>query len=50
MTTNAPATTARWIEWDMGTYGPFADDAEARAFQRANRMTGSSITDTEPVA
>lgn len=34
---------ARYIAWDMGTYGPFADEDEARAYQRAHRMTGSSI-------
>ncbi|QFP94874.1 hypothetical protein SEA_MARSHAWN_88 [Mycobacterium phage Marshawn] len=32
-----------WIEWDMGDYGPFDTEAEARAYQREHRMTGSSI-------
>jgi hypothetical protein len=43
MASTATADTTRYITWDMGDYGPFADEAEARAYQRANRMTGSSI-------
>lgn len=39
-TTTAPQF---WIEWDMGDYGPFASHDEARDFQQAHRMTGSSI-------
>lgn len=39
-------TETRYIHWDMGVYGPFADEAEAKAYQRTHRMIGSSI-DTE---
>lgn len=31
------------IDWDMGTYGPFESYEEARSYQTAHRMTGSSI-------
>mgnify|MGYP001562009744 CR=1 FL=1 len=31
------------IQWDMGDYPGFATEAEARAFQRSNRMTGSTV-------
>lgn len=46
ITENAP----RYIEWDMGTYGPFPTEADARAFQRAHKMTGSSITTETPAS
>lgn len=35
---------AYWIEWDMGDYGPFTTEAEARTYQRTHGLTGSSIT------
>lgn len=35
------------IQWDLGDYPGFATEAEARAFQRTNRMTGSSIVPSE---
>ena len=45
MTTTATDTPAPefWIEWDMGDYGPFATEAEARAYQRTHALTGSTI-------
>ena len=40
---NEAAPAAYEIEWDIGTYGPFPTYAEARAYQREHRMTGSSV-------
>lgn len=36
-------TITYYVEWDMGTYGPFADTDEARMYQRANGMAGSTV-------
>lgn len=42
---SAQQQVTEWIiEWDMGEYAGFTSEADARAYQRAHRMTGSVVS------